>query len=59
MFRQCDRLEPGPKRPVFFPEIDDALLQHGDILLLEKQQSYRRGDHAGQYYDRETECKSC
>ena len=59
MLRQRDRLEPGPKCLVFFPEIADALLQHGDILLFEKQQPYRRRDHAGQYNDGETECKSC
>ena len=59
MLRQRDRFEPGSKRPVFFPEIDDALLQHGDILLFEKQQPYRCRDHAGQYNDGKTECKSC
>ena len=59
LYRQRDRLESGPQRAVFFPELDKALLQDGDILLLEKQQPQRRGDHAGQYNDGETEYKSC
>ena len=37
MFRQRDRFKPVPERLVFFHEIDNAPLQHGDILLFKQQ----------------------